>query len=96
MDKSKTMIYRVPVYYNVCEYVPVKAVSAEQARNYVKDHIDDMKTHSGDAYYLDDTYEIEEDLETIHGYNEQSREWDKGEEYSHEFFDATQEKNEVR
>ena len=84
MDKSKTMIYRVPVYYTVCEYVPVKAVSAEQAHDYVEDHMNDMKTHSGDAYYLDDTYE------------EESRQGDKGEEYSHEFFDATQEKNEVK
>lgn len=88
MNESENKVYRVPVYYSVCEYVPVKASSAEQARDYVKKHIDEMKTHSGDAYYLDDTYEVEEDVEMIHGYDESSHEWDKGESYSHEFFDT--------
>ena len=84
------LVYRVPVYYNVCEYVCVKADSPEAARAYVERKQDKMSTHCGEAYYLDESYEIEDDIDMIHGYDETSREWDKGESYSSEFYDATE------
>lgn len=86
---ANTKIYRVPVYYTVCEYVCVKAESEEQAQQYVIDNQDSMGTHCGDAYYMDDSYEVEPNEDSIMGYDEESRAWDKGESYSKTFYDAT-------
>lgn len=65
-------IYRVPVYYQMCEYVCVKADSAEQALKHVQDHQDEFKTHPDEAYYMDDSYEVETEADMVHGYDEEN------------------------
>lgn len=85
---SDHKIYRVPVYYQVCEYVAVKAESAEKAVKYVQDHIEDMPVHVGELYYVDDSYEVESDSDIL-GYDETSRLWSR-ESYTETYYDATE------
>ena len=88
MNEKK--IYRVPVYYQVSEYIPVKADSAEEAIEYVREHQDEIPTHCGEAYYLDESYEIESDPDTVRGYDEGSGLWAK-ESWIEGYYDATKE-----
>lgn len=83
-------VYRVPVYYQVSEYIPVKANSAKEAIEYVRQHQDEIPTHCGDAYYLDDSYEIESDPDVVYGHKEESGLWAK-ENWIKGYYDATKE-----
>lgn len=60
--------YKVPVYYQVCEYVTVKAENPEQARQWVEDHQDDIPTHlyNAEANYIDESYEVEQDVSCVY------------------------------
>ncbi len=87
---SENKIYRVPVYYQVCEYVAVKAESADKAVKYVQDHMEDMPVHAGELYYMDDSYEVESDPNVLGcGYDEESRLWSR-ESYTETYYDATE------
>lgn len=54
--------FKVPVYYQVCEYVSVKADSAEQARQWVDDNQDRIPTHLDNpkTSYVDESFEVEQ------------------------------------
>jgi hypothetical protein len=54
-------LYKVPVYYQVVEYINVEAESAESAIQQLKDTEDSIHTHCGDAHYIDESFEIESD-----------------------------------
>ena len=81
-------IYRIPVYYNVCEYVCVKAENAEQAHDFAEDHKDLFSTHCGEAQYLDDSYEVESDIGVYSEYDTDDNRWTHGEAYQ-TLYDAT-------
>lgn len=82
-------IYRVPVYYQMCEYVCVKADSAEQAIKHVADHQDELNIHPGEAYYMDDSYEVETDPGSVQGHDEDSKTWSRaGESFSQNYIEA--------
>ncbi|WP_024858996.1 hypothetical protein [Ruminococcus albus] len=83
-------IYRVPVYYQVSEYVPVKAFSKEEAIEYVRKHQAEIPTHCGDANYIDESYEIESDPDVVLGCDEKSGLWER-EVWNNEYYDATKE-----
>ena len=87
-------IYRVPVYYQLCEYVCVKAESAQDAIDYVNTHSDDLPIHQAGAYYVDDSYEVENDDSVVNGYPEKNDDgtmsWHHPNEvFSETYYDAT-------
>ena len=53
--------YKVPVYYEVVEYIEVEAESPEEAIELLRKKEDDIHTNCGDAYYVDGSFEIESD-----------------------------------
>ena len=53
-------IYRVPVVWSMMGYVSTTATSEEDAKNYVKEHLDEYSLpHNGE--YLDDSFEVDEE-----------------------------------
>jgi len=64
-DKEK--YFRVPVYYQVCEYVTVKADDEETARQWVEEHQDKIPTHlTPETSYIDESFEVEQDPNCVY------------------------------
>ncbi len=76
--KTEETIYKVPVYYEMCEYVYVKADSPEQAKDYVDEHRFKIPIHPENADYVEDSFETDDDVdaaeyiteEVIRGYDD--------------------------
>lgn len=87
-------IYRVPVYYQLCEYVCVKADSPEEAREYIEENQERFAIHPSQGYYIDDSYEVEKETDMIHDFDESANNNDfdswnrKNEPFSQSYFDV--------
>ena len=61
--ETKETIYQVPVFYEMCEYVFVKADSPRQAKDYVDEHKSEFPIHPEKAYYVDDSFTTDDDVD---------------------------------
>lgn len=57
--------YKVPVVWSAMGYVLVEADDVEEAKNYVKEHLDEFPLPR-DGEYLDDSFEVDEEGEAIY------------------------------
>ncbi len=63
--------YKVPVYYNVVEYVVVAAESEEAALKYIQENEGKIPTHcSSEQSYIDESFEVEADPGCVFETNE--------------------------
>ena len=54
----KKKVYKVPVVWSMMGYILVDAESSEKAKEYVKEHKNDLPLPNGE--YLEDSFEVDE------------------------------------
>ena len=53
--------FRIPVVYSMYGHVNVEASSYKKALKYAREHLDELPLPD-DSYYLEDSYEIDEEV----------------------------------
>lgn len=65
--KKKGNVYKIPVFWEVCDYVEVRAENLEQAYNYVVDNADDIPLGT-EPEYVEGSYDVG-DIEEVYVLN---------------------------
>lgn len=60
--------YKIPVSYSVCGEIEVEANSLEEALEYAKDNVRDLKLPD-EPQYIEDSYKINDDIDLLRSIN---------------------------